>query len=130
MVALRRRRRLLGRRQVGKTTLAHAIAGATLNSPARPLLHLAAPDRHTYMTSMALSAAKRTTTLILDAETDRLLDVAARDRGLSRSEFIRAQLRRVLEQYKSHPKPRSAGAMTRARAPRDEEADVFRDLER
>ena len=29
------------------------------------------------MTPMALSAAKRTTTLILDAETDRLLDKAA-----------------------------------------------------
>jgi hypothetical protein len=79
---------------------------------------------------MALSAAKRTTTLILDGETDRLLDIAARERGLSRSEFIRIQLRRVLEQYKEHPKPRSAGAMKRARAPRDEERSLFRGLER
>jgi len=82
------------------------------------------------MTSMALSSRKRTTTLILDAETDRLLDRAARERGVSRSEFIRAQLRRALEQYRSHPKPRSAGAMRRARAPRDEEAALFAKLER
>jgi hypothetical protein len=79
---------------------------------------------------MALSAAKRTTTLILDAETDRLLNIAARQRGLSRSEFIRAQLRRVLEQYKAHPKPRSAGVMRRRSAPVDEEAVLYRDLER
>jgi metal-responsive CopG/Arc/MetJ family transcriptional regulator len=79
---------------------------------------------------MALSAAKRTTTVILDAETDHLLDLAARERGVSRSEFIRSQLRRVLEQYRSHPKPRSAGAMRRARAPRDEEAELFSRLSR
>jgi metal-responsive CopG/Arc/MetJ family transcriptional regulator len=79
---------------------------------------------------MALSAAKRTTTLILDEETDRLLDVAARERGVSRSEFIRAQLRRALEQYRRHPKPRSAGAMRTARAPRDEEAELFAKLGR
>jgi metal-responsive CopG/Arc/MetJ family transcriptional regulator len=78
---------------------------------------------------MALSPAKRTTTVILDSETDRLLDIAARERGVSRSEFIRAQLRRALEQYKSHPKPRSAGVMRR-RAPRDEEAVLFENLER
>lgn len=77
---------------------------------------------------MALSAAKRTTTLILDTETDRLLDIASRERGVSRSEFIRAQLRRVLEQYKSHPKPRSAGTMRR-RAPRDDEGVLFEHLE-
>jgi metal-responsive CopG/Arc/MetJ family transcriptional regulator len=82
------------------------------------------------MTRMGLSAAKRTTTLVLDAETDRLLDRAARERGVSRSEFIRAQLRLALEQYKSHPKPRSAGAMRRARAPRDGEAELFSKLKR
>jgi len=79
---------------------------------------------------MALSSAKRTTTLILDAETDRLLDRAARERGVSRSEFIRAQLRRALEQYKAHPKPRSAGAMRHTRAPGDEEVALFAKLER
>jgi hypothetical protein len=77
---------------------------------------------------MALSAAKRTTTLILDTETDRLLNIAAHERGVSRSEFIRAQLRRALEQCKTHPKPRSAGVMRR-RAPRDEEASLFERLE-
>jgi metal-responsive CopG/Arc/MetJ family transcriptional regulator len=79
---------------------------------------------------MALSSAKHATTLILDAETDRLLDIAAKERGVSRSEFIRAQLRRALEQYRTHPKPRSAGAMRRARAPRDEEAVLFSKLAR
>jgi len=88
------------------------------------------PSADTYITPMALSDAKRTTTLILDAETDRLLNIAARRRGLSRSEFIRGQLRRVLEQYKTHPKPRSAGTMKRSSAPRDEEAVLFRELER
>jgi metal-responsive CopG/Arc/MetJ family transcriptional regulator len=79
---------------------------------------------------MALSAAKRTTTVILDAEMTRLLDLASKERGVSRSEFIRAQLRRALEQYKTHPKPRSAGAMRRARAPRDEEKELFSGLAR
>jgi len=83
--------------------------------------------RLAYTPSMALSAAKRTTTLILDTDTDRLLDIAAREQGVSRSEFIRAQLRRALEQYKDHPKPRSAGTMRR-RAPRDEEKALFKRL--
>jgi metal-responsive CopG/Arc/MetJ family transcriptional regulator len=56
---------------------------------------------------MALSRNQRATTIILDAETDRLLDVAAQEAGTSRSEFIRMQLRRVLLQYMEHPKPRS-----------------------
>ncbi len=92
-----------------------------------PLLHVATSARRVYTTCMALSAAKRTTTLILDTETDRLLDIAAREQNVSRSEFIRAQLRRALEQYKHHPKPRSAGAM-RGRAPRDEEKALFKRL--
>ncbi|MBV9948142.1 MAG: ribbon-helix-helix protein, CopG family [Myxococcales bacterium] len=90
---------------------------------------VALPVGLVYTACMALSAAKRTTTLILDIETDRLLDIAAREQGVSRSEFIRAQLRRALEQYKNHPKPRSAGAMRR-RAPRDEEKALFKRLER
>jgi hypothetical protein len=90
-------------------------------------LRVAPSARLVYIPSMALSAAKRTTTLILDTDTDRLLDIAAREQGVSRSEFIRAQLRRSLEQYKDHPKPRSAGAMRR-RAPRDEEKALFKRL--
>jgi hypothetical protein len=98
-------------------------ARASLDPPNR----VAPSARLAYTASMALSSAKRTTTLILDTDTDRLLDIAAREQGVSRSEFIRAQLRRSLEQYKDHPKPRSAGAMRR-RAPRDEEKALFKRL--
>jgi metal-responsive CopG/Arc/MetJ family transcriptional regulator len=78
---------------------------------------------------MALSARKRVTTIILDAQTDRLLGAVARAQGVSRSEFIRAQLRRALEQYRSHPKPRSAGVVRRLRE-RGDERELFRSLER
>jgi metal-responsive CopG/Arc/MetJ family transcriptional regulator len=54
---------------------------------------------------------KRATTIALDPQDDRLLTRAARERGVSRSEFIRQQLRLVLEQYKPHPRPRSAGVI-------------------
>jgi hypothetical protein len=57
---------------------------------------------------MALSR-KKATTIALDPEDDRLLSHAARERGISRSEFIRQHLALVLEQYRRHPKPRSAG---------------------
>jgi metal-responsive CopG/Arc/MetJ family transcriptional regulator len=60
---------------------------------------------------MALTK-KRATTIALDPEDDRLLTRAARERGVSRSEFIRQQLRLVLEQYRKHPKPRSAGILS------------------
>jgi metal-responsive CopG/Arc/MetJ family transcriptional regulator len=60
---------------------------------------------------MALTR-KRATTIALDPEDDRLLTQAARERGVSRSEFIRQQLRLVLEQYREHPKPRSAGILS------------------
>ena len=79
---------------------------------------------------MALSARKRVTTIILDADIDHLLDVAARERGSSRSEFIRSQLRRVLEQYRDHPKPRSAGSVKGRLRERGDESELFRDLER
>ena len=46
---------------------------------------------------MALSK-KKATTIALDPEADRLLTRAARERGVSRSEFIRQQLALVLEQ--------------------------------
>ena len=82
------------------------------------------------MTSMALSARKRVTTIILDAATDRLIGVAARAQGVSRSEFIRGQLRRVLEQYRTHPKPRSAGMIKRRLRSRGDERELFRKLAR
>ena len=59
---------------------------------------------------MALSR-KKAITIALDPENDRLLSRAARERGVSRSEFIRQHLALVLEQYRPHPKPRSAGAV-------------------
>ena len=59
---------------------------------------------------MALSR-KRATTIALDLEADRLLTKAARERGVSRSEFVRQQLSLVLEQYRQHPKPESAGIL-------------------
>ena len=49
---------------------------------------------------------------------------AARERGVSRSEFIRQHLALVLEQYRRHPKPRSAGTV-RALAERGNERELF-----
>ena len=79
---------------------------------------------------MALSERKRATTIILDPEMDRLLEIAARERGTSRSAFIREQLGRALEQYRVHPKPRSAGAVKRRLRERGDEGELFSDLER
>jgi metal-responsive CopG/Arc/MetJ family transcriptional regulator len=77
---------------------------------------------------MSLSARKCATTLILDRETSRLLDVAARERGVSRSEFVRQQLHRALEQYRVHPRPRSAGFIRRL-PERGDERELFARLE-
>jgi len=52
---------------------------------------------------------KKATMIALDQEADRLLTRDARARLVSRSEFIRQQLALVLEQYRRHPRPRSAG---------------------
>jgi len=43
---------------------------------------------------------------------------------VSRSEFIRQQLSLVLEQYRRHPKPRSAGIL-RSLAERGNESELF-----
>jgi metal-responsive CopG/Arc/MetJ family transcriptional regulator len=72
---------------------------------------------------MALSR-KKATTIALDPEDDRLLSRAARERGVSRSEFIRQHLAIVLEQYRRHPKPRSAGVV-RALTERGDERELF-----
>jgi hypothetical protein len=71
------------------------VAGATVNGN---------------ITSMALSR-KEATTIALDPDTNRLLSRAARERGVSRSEFIRQHLALVLEQYRTHPKPASSGVV-------------------
>jgi ribbon-helix-helix CopG family protein len=76
-----------------------------------------------HITFMALSR-KKATTIALDPEDDRLLSRAARERGVSRSEFIRQHLALVLEQYRRHPKPRSAG-IVRALTERGDERELF-----
>ena len=73
---------------------------------------------------MALTR-KKATTIALDPADDRLLTRAARERGVSRSEFIRQQLALVLEQYRRHPKPESAGVL-RTLAERGDESELFR----
>ena len=72
---------------------------------------------------MALSRMKATT-ITLSREDDRLLSRAARERKISRSEFIRQHLAIVLEQYRRHPKPRSAG-IVRALPERGDERELF-----
>lgn len=76
-----------------------------------------------HITSMALSR-KKATTIALDPEADRLLTRAARERGVSRSEFIRQQLALVLEQYRRHPRPGSAGII-RSLPERGDERELF-----
>lgn len=72
---------------------------------------------------MALSR-KKAITIALDPEDDRLLSRAARERGVSRSEFIRQHLALVLEQYRRHPKPRSA-SIVHALTERGDERKLF-----
>lgn len=83
------------------------------------------PWRHgSNITFMAL-ARKKATTIALEPEMDALLTLAAEARGTSRSEFVRQQLALVLEQYRKHPKPRSAGVV-RAKLPeRGDEDELF-----
>jgi hypothetical protein len=78
-----------------------------------------------HITSMAL-ASKRATTIALDPDDDRLLTRAARARGVSRAEFIRQQLALVLEQYRRHPRPRSAAVLKLLRQ-RGNESELFGD---
>lgn len=77
---------------------------------------------------MALSR-KKATTIALDPVMNKALTRAARERGVSRSEFVRQQLALVLEQFVDHPKPRS-GAITKDPLYReDPEDEVFEALE-
>ena len=80
------------------------------------------------ITSMALSR-KEATTIALDPDTNRLLSRAARERGVSRSEFVRQHLALVLEQYRTHPKPTSAGVIESLRDHGDEN-ELFGGAER
>jgi len=76
-----------------------------------------------HITFMAL-ARKKATTIALDPDADELLTRAARERGVSRSEFVRQQLALVLEQYRRHPKPRSAGSV-QSLSQRGNESELF-----
>ena len=76
------------------------------------------------MTVMALARMKPTT-IALEPEMDALLTRAAEERGVSRAEFIRQQLALVLEQYRAHPPPRSAGVVRGALAERGDESELF-----
>jgi hypothetical protein len=73
---------------------------------------------------------KQATTIALDPNMDRLLTRAAREHGISRSEFIRQQLRWVLEQYRRHPRPRSAGIIRHGLRERGDESELFREKRR
>lgn len=66
----------------------------------------------------------RATTIALPADMDRLLTLAAKDRGVSRSELIRRQLSFILEQYRPHPKPTSAGIARRLKE-RGDESELY-----
>jgi hypothetical protein len=81
------------------------------------------------ITSMAL-AQKKATTIALEPEADRLLTLAARSTGVSRSEFVRRHLDIILEQYRPHPKPRSAGVIRHPLLERGDEAELFREPRR
>ena len=75
---------------------------------------------------MALSRMKPTT-IALEPEMDSLLTQAAEERGVSRAEFIRQQLALVLEQFKRHQRPGSAGLIRRRLRERGDEAELYAD---
>ena len=102
-----------------------ADAAATRPPPAvaANAVALDRPLWSSHITFMALSR-KKATTIALDPEDDRLLSRAARERGVSRSEFVRQHLALVLEQYRRHPKPRSAG-IVRGLTERGDERELF-----
>jgi Arc/MetJ-type ribon-helix-helix transcriptional regulator len=73
---------------------------------------------------MAL-ARKKATTIALEPDMDVLLTRAAREHGVSRSEFIRQHLGLILDQYRKHPRPRSAGIIRGQLRQRGDEAELF-----
>jgi hypothetical protein len=68
---------------------------------------------------------KKATTIALEPRMDTLLSRAAEARGVSRSEFIRQQLALVLEQFRRHPRPRSAGIIRRRLPERGDEVELY-----
>jgi hypothetical protein len=73
---------------------------------------------------MALTR-KKATTIALDPEMDALLTRAALERGTSRSEFVRQQLALVLEQFRSHPRPKAAGVVRGVLSERGDEGELY-----
>ena len=73
---------------------------------------------------MAL-ARKKATTIALEPEMDALLTRAAKNCGISRSEYVRQQLALPLEQYRTHPRPRVAGIIRRRLPERGDEAELY-----
>jgi Arc/MetJ-type ribon-helix-helix transcriptional regulator len=73
---------------------------------------------------MAL-ARKKPTTIALEPEMDALLTRAAEERGTSRSEFVRQQLALVLEQFRSHPRPKASGVVRVKLPERGDEGELF-----
>jgi hypothetical protein len=59
---------------------------------------------------------KKTITIVLAPANDRLLSRAARERGVSRPEFVRQHLALVLAQYRRQPKPQGDAAARRGAA--------------
>jgi hypothetical protein len=68
---------------------------------------------------------KKATTIALEPGMDALLIRAARERGVSRTEFIRQQLALVLEPYRNHLRPRVAGIVKKALRERGDEAELY-----
>ena len=72
---------------------------------------------------MALSR-KKIIRIALTPADHRLLSRAARERGVSRSEFVRKHPILALQQYRHHPTPRSAGIVS-ALPERGDERELF-----
>lgn len=108
------------RRDARRWTSAGGYHSGRTRRPGPVVAWLTAVPIRSDITIMALTR-KKATTIALDPEDDRLLTIAARARGVSRSEFIRQQLSLVLEQYRAHPRPRSAGVVRELRERGDED---------
>jgi hypothetical protein len=108
---LRDRRGIVAKERAAEPSLLECLAKLRDKNASRPLpaaavnaVALERPLWASHITFMALSR-KKATAIALDPEDDRLLSRAARERGVSRSEFVRQHLALVLEQYRRHPKP-------------------------
>ncbi len=74
-----------------------------------------------------MSSRLKATTIMLEPGMDALLTRAAKVRGTSRSAIIRQQLAPVIEQYRTHPRPRIAGIILHELPERGDEAELYAD---